>query len=84
MSTNGASRVNQDAHVFIAELAKGTEILYGLAPNRAAWVHVVRGQVALKGVSLHTGDAAAVRGEDHLVLTGGGGESSEILLFDLT
>ena len=33
---------------------------------------------------LHTGDAAAVSGEDHLALTGGGAESSEILLFDLT
>ena len=84
MSTDGASRVNQDAHVFIAELAKGTEILYSLAPTRAAWVHVVRGQVAVKGVPLHTGDAAAVGGEDHLVLTGGGAESSEILLFDLS
>ena len=84
MSTNGASRINQDAHVFIAELAKGTEILYNLAPNRATWVHVVRGQVAVKGVPLHTGDAAAVGGEDHLVLAGGDAESSEILLFDLT
>lgn len=84
MNTNGASRVNQDAHVFIAELAMGTEILYSLAPNRAAWVHVVRGQVTVKGVPLHTGDAAAVGGEDHLVLAGGDAESSEILLFDLT
>jgi hypothetical protein len=46
-------------------------------------VHVVRGQVAVKGVPLHTGDAAAVSGEDPVVLTGGGAESSEILLFDL-
>jgi redox-sensitive bicupin YhaK (pirin superfamily) len=84
MSTNGASRVNQDAHVFVAELAKGAEIPYRLAPNRAAWVQVVRGQVAVKGVPLHTGDGAAVGGEEHLVLTGGDAESSEFLLFDLT
>jgi quercetin 2,3-dioxygenase len=82
-SANGAARINQDAHVFVAELAKGAEIPYSLASNRAAWVHVVRGEVAANGVSLHPGDAAAVSGEEHLVLTGGGAESSEILLFDL-
>jgi redox-sensitive bicupin YhaK (pirin superfamily) len=83
MNGDGAAVINQDAHVFVAELAKGTEIPYSLAANRAAWVHVVRGAVAVNGVSLHTGDAAAVSGENHVVLTGGDGESSEILLFDL-
>jgi hypothetical protein len=80
---NGAARINQDAHVFVAELAKGAEIPYTLRSNRAAWVHVVRGEVAVNGVRLHTGDAAAVGGEENLALAGAGAESSEILLFDL-
>lgn len=80
---NGAARINQDAHVFVAELSKGAEIPYSLGSNRAAWVHVVRGEVAVNGVPLHTGDAAAVSGEEHLALSGGDSESSEILLFDL-
>ncbi len=80
---NGAARINQDAHVFVAELAKGAEIPYSLDSKRAAWVHVVRGEVAVNGVALHTGDAAAVTGEEHLALTGGDAESSEILLFNL-
>jgi quercetin 2,3-dioxygenase len=79
---NGAARINQDAHVFVAELAKGAEIPYKLGWNRAAWVHVVRGEVGVNGVLLHTGDAAAVSGED-LALTGGDAASSEFLLFDL-
>lgn len=80
----GAARINQDAHVFVAELAKGIEIPYSLSPNRAGWVHVVRGEVAVNGVALRTGDAAAISGEKHLTLTGGGdAEASEILLFDL-
>jgi redox-sensitive bicupin YhaK (pirin superfamily) len=80
---NGAAQINQDAHVFVAELAKGIEIPYNLGPNRAAWVHVVRGEVAVNGVALRTGDAAAISAEKQLSLTGRDLESSEILLFDL-
>lgn len=80
---NGAARINQDAQMFVAELAQGAEIPYSLGPKRAAWVHVVRGGVALNGIQLNTGDAAAVSGEDKLALTGVGSEPSEILLFDL-
>jgi quercetin 2,3-dioxygenase len=82
-AVNGAARINQDAHVFVAELEKGAELPYTIGPNRAAWVHVVRGAVAVNGVALHTGDAAAVSGEERLALTGGDAGSSEILLFDL-
>jgi redox-sensitive bicupin YhaK (pirin superfamily) len=81
--SNGAARINQDAHLFVAELAKGVEIPYSLASKRAAWVHVVRGEVAVNGIELHTGDAAAVSGEEKLALTGVDSERSEILLFDL-
>jgi quercetin 2,3-dioxygenase len=81
--SDGAARINQDVHVFVAELAKDTGIPYRLGSNRAAWVHVVRGEVAVNGVPLRTGDAAAVNGEEQLSLTGGDAESSEILLFDL-
>ncbi len=80
---DGSARINQDAQVFVAELAKGAEIPYALGANRAAWVHVVRGEVRVNGVALRTGDAAAISGEEQLTLTGGDAEPSEILLFDL-
>ena len=80
---NGSARINQDAHVFVSELAKGVEIPYPLGSKRAAWVHVVRGEVAVNGIQLHTGDAAAVSGEEKLALAGVGAELGEILLFDL-
>jgi redox-sensitive bicupin YhaK (pirin superfamily) len=79
---NGVARINQDAHVFVAELSKGTGIPYDLGQNRAAWVHAVRGEVMVNGVALQTGDAAAVSGEN-LLVTATAPESSEILLFDL-
>ena len=80
---NGAARINQDAHMFVAELVKGVEIPYSLGPGRAAWVHVVRGEIAVGGNQLRAGDAAAVSGEETLALTGIGAEPGEILLFDL-
>jgi redox-sensitive bicupin YhaK (pirin superfamily) len=79
---NGAARINQDAQVFVAELAKGANIPYDLGSKRAAWVHVVRGDVAVNGVGLRIGDAAAISTEGHLAINGNAG-SSEILLFDL-
>jgi quercetin 2,3-dioxygenase len=80
---NGAARINQDAHMFVAELGKGVELPYSLGSKRAAWVHVVRGGVAVNGVELRTGDAAAVSGVEKLEFTGVDSEPSEILLFDL-
>jgi redox-sensitive bicupin YhaK (pirin superfamily) len=80
---NGVAQINQDAQMFVAELAKGVEIPYSLGSKRAAWVHVVRGGVGVNGIEMYTGDAAAVTGEEKLALTGVGAEPSEILLFDL-
>jgi redox-sensitive bicupin YhaK (pirin superfamily) len=80
---NGSARINQDALMFVAELAKGVEIPYSVGSKRAAWVHVVRGEVTVNGIEVHAGDAAAVSGEEKLALTGVASEPSEILLFDL-
>ena len=79
----GVARINQNAQVFVAELAEGDEIAYPLSPQRHAWIHVIRGAVTLNGNTLTTGDAAAVDAEEKLVLTGAKAEPSEILLFNL-
>jgi redox-sensitive bicupin YhaK (pirin superfamily) len=69
--------------VFVAELEKGAEIPYPLGRTRAAWVHLVHGEVVVNGVALRTGDAVAVTGEERLTLAGRDANSSEILPFDL-
>jgi hypothetical protein len=79
----GVATINQDARVFVAELAQGQEIGYPLGPKRHGWLHVVRGEVTLNGTTLHAGDAAAVDREEKVVVTGQQLEPSEILLFDL-
>jgi quercetin 2,3-dioxygenase len=79
----GAATINQDSSVSVAELTPGKSLSYGLATGRQAWVHVIRGEVAVNGTRLSTGDAAAVRDEQQLELTAQGKENSEVLVFDL-
>jgi quercetin 2,3-dioxygenase len=80
---NGVAVINQDAHVFVAELSENDRIDYSLGKGRHAWLHVIRGSVALNGVTLHGGDAAAISKEDVLNVTGLSSDGSEMLLFDL-
>jgi quercetin 2,3-dioxygenase len=79
----GVARINQDAQVLVAELAKGDEIAYEIGRRRHAWLHAVRGTVTVNGATLHTGDAAAISQENGLQVTGAEAGASEILLFDL-
>ena len=59
----------------------GETLRHALAAGRHAWVHVARGQIEIGGEQLEAGDAAAVSDARGLELTGG--DSSEVLLFDL-
>lgn len=51
-----------------------------LKQNRAAWVHVARGQVTVNGNELAAGDAAAIS-EEPVRLTSG--KNAEVLVFDV-
>jgi quercetin 2,3-dioxygenase len=77
----GVARINQDAQVFVAELDEGEYAGYRLGDRRHAWLHVIRGGVTVNGITLGTGDAAAISKEGALKVTGL--EPSEMLLFDL-
>lgn len=79
----GVAWINQDAKMFVANLAQAVEIPYDLKPERGAWVHVVRGDVSVNGTNVKAGDAVAVTGEDGLTIKGLRPEPSEVLLFDL-
>jgi redox-sensitive bicupin YhaK (pirin superfamily) len=79
----GAVQIQQDAEMSVAELTSGSRVAHALAPGRAAWVHVVRGEVALNGHALHDGDSAAVQQEESLEIVASGTNNAEILLFDL-
>jgi quercetin 2,3-dioxygenase len=79
----GAVQINQDARVSVAELTKGHDLTYELGAGRHAWVQVVHGDIALNGVELAAGDAAAISDETALKIKTAGSETSEVLVFDL-
>jgi redox-sensitive bicupin YhaK (pirin superfamily) len=79
----GVARINQDARVFVAELAGGEQVAHEFRDGRYGWLHVIRGAVTVNGTELRTGDAAALSGENRVDVIANEGETSEIMLFDL-
>jgi len=78
---DGSVTVHADARLF-AGLFDGDETA-GLAldPARKSYVHLVRGELAVNGRRLATGDAAMIEGESALELSAG--REAEVLVFDL-
>ena len=79
-----AAIINQDARLYVAELASGETVTHVLAPERYGWMQVVRGESSLNGQLLQQGDGAAFSGENELWVAGSGPEGTEVLLFDLS
>ncbi len=75
--------IQQDAFVYAATLDAGSEVRHELAEGRSAYLQVLRGSVVLApdGETLVAGDG--VRFTEASAVTFAGGESAEVLLFDL-
>jgi hypothetical protein len=80
---SGAVWINQDARMYVAELDSGASVTHALGAKRGAWVHAVRGEVAVNGTVIRIGDAVAVADEQLLTITASAKEPSEILLFEV-
>ena len=78
-----ATVINQDAWLYVTELARGENIRRVLDPRRRVWIQVVRGTLNLNNDTLEEGDGAGVSQEAELWFTGTGSEGCEVLLFDL-
>jgi len=77
----GAVKIHADAALY-AGLFDGAESAeLSLDPARKAYVHLVRGRLSVNGQALHAGDALRVQGESRLSFHGG--QSAEVLVFDL-
>jgi len=79
---NGALTIHQDAQIYLANLDDGQSAMHELAPDRHAWLQVLRGSVTLNDQQLQTSDGAAVSDESQLTITGNG--PAEVMLFDLS
>ncbi len=73
--------VQQNASIYLGNLAAGQEISHRLTPGRHAWIQVMRGSVAVAENGLHAGDGLAI--SEELSFTIKGQDQSEVMVFDL-
>jgi redox-sensitive bicupin YhaK (pirin superfamily) len=78
---DGALTIHRDVDLYAALLARGARVTHALAPGRAAWVQIARGEATLNGERLAVGDGAAVLGVGTLEIAGVSG--AEALVFDM-
>ena len=77
----GSVTIHADAALYAGLFTGGESATLPLDPARKAYVHLVRGSLAVNGHVLHAGDAGLLADEDRLVL--GSGDNAEVLVFDL-
>jgi redox-sensitive bicupin YhaK (pirin superfamily) len=78
---DGSVTIHQDARIYATVLDGAHSARHALAPDRKAYVHVVRGRLTVNGNPLSAGDALKAHGVADLFLEKG--EGAEVLLFDL-
>jgi len=74
-------KVHQDAAVFVASLSPGTDVSYAFADDRAGYLYLIEGWVALGDESLATGDAVKIFGPEQLSLRADA--PSELIVIDV-
>ena len=77
----GSLTIHQDVDLYASILDRGAQLAKPLAPDRYAWLQVVRGAVHLNGRPMKAGDGAAASGEPGIDLRAE--TEAEVLLFDL-
>jgi quercetin 2,3-dioxygenase len=80
-AAEGSLTIHSDARIFLASIDQGTTVTQPVDEKRHGWLQVLRGGVTLNGVSLETGDGAAISGETSLAITAT--TAAEVMLFDL-
>lgn len=80
-AAEGSISLHADARIYAGFLDRGQRAELALAGGRFGWVQVVRGTVHLNGETLQPGDAAALEAVSGIAIEGG--ESAEVLVFDL-
>ncbi|MCU0812379.1 MAG: quercetin 2,3-dioxygenase, partial [Thiobacillaceae bacterium] len=77
----GSVTIHADAALYAGLFTGGESATLPLDVARKAYVHLVRGSLAVNDHILHAGDAALLANEDRLVLDRG--DDAEVLVFDL-
>jgi len=80
-AADGSLLIHQDACILLADLGAGASLARDPAPDRHAWLQVLRGSLSLNEQELQVSDGAAISAERKLELHSATG--AEIMLFDL-
>jgi len=78
---DGSIPIRQDANLFVARPKAGASFEWKVPQGRAAWVQVVKGELAVNGQVAQAGDAISTEDAESLKLEAK--TDSEFLLFDL-
>ena len=78
---DGAVAIHADTNLYVSTLKSGETVQHPLAPGRAAWLQVAKGEVQLNGKKLKQGDGASITDEPQQEIAAT--TNAEILLFDL-
>ncbi len=78
----GSVVIHADARMYAGLFDGAEEASLALDPARPVYVHLVRGELSVNGTRLSGGDAARLKGESRLHLSGG--KDAEVLVFDLS
>lgn len=77
----GSVLIHQDAAIYASIPAPGQRLEHRLGAGRSAYLHLIRGSLAVNGITLKAGDGLKVSAESLLTLDQA--EAAEVLLFDL-
>ena len=78
---DGSVTIHADAALYAGLLDGDAEVVLSLNPTRKAYVHLIRGSLAVNGQTLQPGDAALLADESSLTLNNA--NDAEVLVFDL-
>jgi len=78
---DGAVTLNENARLFVANLASGEHVAHDIAESRGVWLQVARGIIALNDTEMREGDGAAIENEKRIEIEAD--TDAELLLFDL-
>lgn len=80
-ASDGSLLIHQNARIYLATLDRGKSVRHDLAPQRHAWLQVLRGKVSVNETQMQAGDGVAVSEEARLQIEATA--DAEVMLFDL-
>ena len=79
--SEGSVKIHQDAYIYAALLDGSEDLSHTFGDGRRTYVHLIRGQINVNGITLHAGDAIKLEAEPKLHIDQT--SDAELLVFDL-